>query len=127
MGVIQGMGPEVTAEDFQDVIFHSPIYPGTPIAAQISWGDRGVWPETDYTGLDDQTEVWWDPAAVGPDESGTVARGMWSYVSGGKRYLPGEWPNSAPQVFKKSGAVTLYRKLPPGVSLPRYQPLAPSN
>jgi len=126
-GAIQGMGPRVTHSDFRDVVFSNPVIASTPISPQISWGDRGFWPDTDYSGLDDQTEVWWDPAAVGPDESGTVARGMWSYVSGGKRYLPGEWPNSAPQVFKKSGAVTLYRKLPPGVSLPRYQPLPPSN
>ena len=127
MGVIQGMGPQVTAQDFQDVIFNTPIYPGTPIAAQISWGDRGVWPETDFTGLDDQTEVWWDPAAVGPDESGTVAKGMWAYVDGGRRFLPGKWPKSAPDVFDPKGAVTVYRELPPGITLPDYPPIPAKN
>ena len=117
------MGPRVTAQDFEDVIFHAPVYPGTPIAAQISWGDRGTWPTTDYTGLDDQTEVWWDPDAVGPDESGKVAKGMWAYVDGGRRYLPGKWPKAAPKVFDPDGAVTLYRTLPKGITLPDYEPL----
>lgn len=125
LGVVQGMGPKVTAQDFEDVIFHAPVYPGTPIAAQISWGERGVWPVADYTGLDDQTEVWWDPDAVGPDESGKVAKGMWAYVDGGRRYLPGKWPTAAPKVFDPEGAVTLYRTLPKGITLPDYAPLPP--
>ena len=49
---------------------------------------------TDYNGIDDATLIWWDPTATGPDEIRKDGTGMWQYVDGGKRYLPGEWPTS---------------------------------
>ena len=35
---------------------------------------------------------------VGVDETGGEASGLWAYVEGGRRYLPGEWPDSPPRV-----------------------------
>ena len=123
--VLQGVGPELTHESFQQAIFNAPIVESTPISPQISWGDRGIWPDVDYGGVDDQTEVWWDPDAEGEDETGTVGRGMWTYVDGGRRYLPGEWPESPPNVFDPEGAVSMYTDLPEGVTRPEYEPLRP--
>jgi len=123
-GVIQGMGPTITPEAFQATIFASPVIEGSVIAPQVSWGDHGFWPETDYSGIDDQVEIWWDPDATGPDEIGGEGTGMWAYANGGRRYLPGEWPDDAATVFAQDpDPVTLYTDLPEGVTLPEYEPL----
>ena len=127
-GVLQGAGPKVTHDQFRAIIFNSPIIASTVISPQISWGDRGIWPGTDYAGLDDQTEVWWDATATGQDEIGVDGTGMWSYAEGGKRYLPGQWPKGEPQLFGKAkNSVTLYTTLPPGITLPQYTPLKPAG
>ena len=124
--VLQGSGTDLTHEMFRQVIFGAEIVEGSVIAPQISWGERGIWPGVDYGGVDDQTEVWWDADAEGVDETGKDAKGLWTYVDGGKRYLPGEWPETPPAVFDEEGAVTLYTDLPPGITLPEYEPLPPA-
>jgi hypothetical protein len=121
--VLQGVGPELTHETFRATVFDAAIIEGSVIAPQISWGERGIWPGVDYAGVDDQTEVWWDPDATGEDETGTRGRGMWTYVDGGRRYLPGEWPESPPRVFDPDGAVAMYTDLPEGVVLPDHEPI----
>lgn len=123
--VLQGSGTELTHETFREVIFGAEIIEGSVIAPQISWGERGFWPGVDYGGVDDQTEVWWDADAVGPDETGRVAQGLWAYAEGGKRYLPGEWPEEPPAAFDREGSVTVYEELPEGITLPDYEPLPP--
>ena len=57
------------------------------------------------------------------DELGVDGTGMWTFVDGGKRYLPGEWPKSAPKVFDPNGAVTIYDTQPPEAKLKDYTPL----
>ena len=42
--------------------------------------------------------MWWDPAATGPDEIRKDGTGMWTFVDGGQRYLPGEWPTDVQAV-----------------------------
>lgn len=121
--VLQGAGTELTHQMFQDVIFNAAIVEGSVLAPQISWGERGLWPGIDYGGVDDQTEVWWDAEAEGPDETGRVAKGLWAYAEGGKRYLPGEWPEAPPAAFDREGSVTVYEELPDGITLPDYDPL----
>lgn len=124
--VIQGVGPELTHEMFQRVIFGAAIIDGSVIAPQISWGERGIWPGIDYSGVDDQTEVWWDAEARGVDETGQDGVGLWAYSNGGERYLPGEWPDEPPDAFRREGSVTVYTELPPGITLPQYEPLPPA-
>ncbi len=121
--VLQGVGPNVSPEMFRAVIFGADVVDSTVISPQISWGERGIWPGVDYAGVDDQTEVWWDADAVGEDETGKVGSGMWAYVDGGARFLPGQWPDDPPGVFDPDGAVTLYTDLPEGITLPDYEPL----
>ena len=124
--VLQGTGTDLTHEMFREVIFGSDIVEGSVIAPQLSWGERGFWPGVDYGGVDDQTEVWWDPDAVGVDETGQEATGLWAYSDGGQRYLPGEWPEEPPAAFDPDGAVTVYTELPDGITLPEYEPLPPA-
>ena len=68
------------------------------------------------------TELWWDPTATGPDELGNEGSGMYQYVDGGVRHLPGEWPAGAPEVFDPDGAVAIYEELPPGDVIGSYPP-----
>ncbi|HKY16184.1 MAG TPA: hypothetical protein VJM33_14755, partial [Microthrixaceae bacterium] len=110
---LQAIGTDVTPENFEKVLFGAPILPSTPVTPQISYGNRGIWPFTDYSALDDQTEVWWDPTATGVDELDKEGVGMWRYVDNGKRYLPGEWPDTAPNVFVEEGSVTIFPEAPP--------------
>jgi hypothetical protein len=124
MGVMQGAGPELTPETFQARIFSTPVIASSVLAPQLSWGNRQFWPFTDYAGIDDQVEIWWDAEAQGPDEVGGEGTGMWAYAQGGERFLPGQWPEEPPAVFGDDpDPVTLYTELPPGITLPEYEPL----
>jgi len=124
--VLQGIGPELTHEMFQRVIFGVDVIAGSVLTPQLSWGERGLWPGVDYSGVDDQTEVWWDANATGLDETGRDGTGLWSYAEGGRRYLPGRWPDAPPAVFDRENSVTVYRELPEGITLPDYEPLPPA-
>ena len=79
-----------------------------------AFGDKGLWPwKEDPVAADDATEIWWDRRARGEDELGNAGNGLYRYVSGGKRYLPTEWPKGAPKAFVPAGTVTIYSKPPP--------------
>jgi hypothetical protein len=122
---LQGVGTELTPENFKEVQFGGRINPSTPITYHLSYGNRGIWPATDYSAIDDQTEVWWDPDATGPDELGRDGKGMFRYVDGGRRYLPGEWPKGTPKVFVDDGSVTLYDEAPEAAKIKTdYQPIS---
>ncbi len=117
--VLQATGPNLTAETWRDALFAAE---GTTAAISqpfLQWGDSGIWPYTDYSGVDDATIIWWDPAATGPDEIRKDGTGMYAFVDGGKRYLPGEFPTED-KLFDPEGAVTLYESAPPGEEPPEY-------
>ncbi|HKY15669.1 MAG TPA: hypothetical protein VJM33_12155 [Microthrixaceae bacterium] len=118
--VLQFMGPDVNADAFQQTLFTVPTLPGSPTLGQISFGTR-LWEDPDFTALDDQAEVWWDPTAEGPDELAIVGKGMWRWMDNGARVLPGDWPETEPTVFDPAGAVTMYEE-PPLVP-PDYPPV----
>lgn len=118
--VIQGMGPIVTHENFRDALFAADPTQRAVSQPSLSWGDKGIWPYDDYLGIDDATELWWDPTATGPDEIQRNGTGMYRYVDGGRRYLPGQWPDTTPAVFVLEGSVDLYREPPPGETVPDY-------
>jgi hypothetical protein len=93
-------------------------FPGTsdgPVISQpfLTYGDKGYWPGMDHQGVDDATAFWWDPTVTGPDEIRKDGVGMYQFVDGGQRYLPGEWP-TVDKMFDPSGAVALYDTSPPG-------------
>ena len=111
-GPLQAAGPDLNVARFRDVLFNSPIVPSTAITPQISFGNRGVWPRLDMTAVDDQTEVWWDAKAQGLDEISRQGTGLWRYVNGGKRYLPGQWPKGEPDVFDPKNSVTILDEPP---------------
>ena len=118
--VLQGVGPDLTAQDFQRALFAGAPTPHAITQPSLSWGNHGIWPGTDYGGTDDATEVWWNPSISGPDELGRSGKGLYEYVDGGKRYLPGQWPVGATKAFVKAGAVAIYNKPPASEQTPNY-------
>ena len=69
--------------------------------------------------MDDATIFWWDAEATGPDELREEGQGMWQYVDGGTRYLPGQWPTEE-RLFDPEGAEDFYTVPPPGEEPPSY-------
>ena len=113
--VAQAVGPNLTPQTFHDSAF---ALPGTSQGLAISqpflsYGEKGYWPDPDYLGVDDATAIWWDPTATGPDEIRKDGVGMYQFVDGGQRYLPGQWP-AIDKMFDPTGAVALYTTPPPG-------------
>ena len=113
--VIQGVGPNLTPETFRDAAFTLPPSSDVLSISQpyLTYGDQGYWPGQDYSGVDDATAIWWDPVATGPDEIRKDGVGMYQYVGGGQRYLPGQW-SADDKMFDPNGAVALYTTPPPG-------------
>ncbi|WP_208028157.1 ABC transporter substrate-binding protein [Rhabdothermincola sediminis] len=117
---VQGVGPNLTPETFRQALFAAEPTPRAISQPSLSYGDKGIWPKTDYLGIDDATLIWWDPDAEGQDEIFREGRGLYRYVDGGKRYLPGEWPENGTPVFQVAGSVTIYDQPPPGEQVPDY-------
>lgn len=111
---LQGMGPNVTPENFRDRLFAADGTKAAISQPYLSYGDKGYWGGVpDYQGVDDATVFWYDPVATGPDEIRKDGTGMYQYVDGGKRYLPGEWPTED-KLFQADGAVAIYATPPTG-------------
>jgi hypothetical protein len=117
---VQGTGPDLTPANLLAALFAAPKPPEALTQPMITYGNHGIWPQTDYLGIDDATEIWWNPKAFGPDELNRPGIGLYEYVQGGKRYLPGQWPHVAPDVFTTTGAVTIYETIPPAERVPNY-------
>jgi hypothetical protein len=117
---LQATGPAVTPANVLAALFAAPKPPEAVTQPMITYGNHGIWPVTDYQGIDDATEIWWNPAVRGPDELNHPGQGLYEYVDGGKRHLPGGWPQAAPDVFTAKGAVTIYKTIPPSERVPNY-------
>jgi hypothetical protein len=113
-------GADLNPTRFRDALFSYPVSGGGPTSPQRSWGRHGFFPWVDYGRIDDSTEVWWDPNAVGENEIGQQGKGMWRYVDGGRRYTPGTWPAEPTRAFDPEGTITRYEELPPEDQYPHY-------
>lgn len=116
-------GAALTPETFKAGMYNMPIRgEGGITTIATSFGDKGLWPwREDPVAADDATEIWWDANERGPDEvGGANAPGMYRYVDGGVRYLPGKWPTTKPKAFVMEGTVTIYSDPPPQDQWPCY-------
>jgi len=122
---LQEAGPNLTHEGFRDALFRNPPTQRALTAPSLSYGDKGIWPGVtkDFQGIDDVTTIWWDPDAVGRDELRREAAGMWQFVDGGRRYLPGEWPETDTKAFDPDGAVDMYDEVPEEERVGDYEPI----
>jgi hypothetical protein len=129
---LQAAGPKLSADTFRAGLFSLAGATGKVTTQTITFGQHGYWPngsspETcktppncdDYNGIDDYTEVWWDPTATGPDEIRKEGTGLYQYSEGGKRFLPGQWTPDT-HAFDKNGAVSIYFTPPPGEGAKSY-------
>jgi hypothetical protein len=129
---LQAAGPKLSADTFRAGLFSLVGATGKVTTQTITFGQHGYWPngsspETcktppncdDYNGIDDYTEVWWDPTATGPDEIRKDGTGLYQYSEGGKRFLPGQWTPDT-HAFDKNGAVSIYFTPPPGEGAKSY-------
>jgi hypothetical protein len=115
-------GPDLTADTFARGLFRIPPAGGGPTTARLSYGNWGLFPATDYAGIDDASEIWWDPAAAGPDEFGLDGTGLWRRAHDGRRFS-GEDDAPAPDPFgDPGGTVTVVDELPPEDTPPEYPP-----
>jgi hypothetical protein len=114
-------GPVLTPTSIRDGLFrYPPTGKGSITALHVSFGRHGIWPFDDYLANDDATEIFWDASASGPDETDRNGLGMYRYIAGGKRYLPGEHPRDDTRAFDKNGAVTMYTQHPASDRPPDY-------
>lgn len=114
-------GPTLTPASVRDGLRRlPPAGRGMVTSPSVSFGRHGVWPGDDDGAADDVTEVWWDATATGPDESGNSGVGMYRYVDGGRRYLPGQQPAAEPAAFNRGGTVMVYDEPPPSDRPPSY-------
>jgi hypothetical protein len=127
---MQGAGPQLTPQTFAKGLFEFPPTGGAKsghvTSPTVSYGRHGLWDKppwnlVDLTAYDDVTEIWWDRSASGPDEVGNNGVGMYRYVDGGKRYLPGQHPQAPPKAFDPNGAPTILNAIPDGEKPPEYE------
>jgi hypothetical protein len=116
---LQAAGPNLTHDTWKDALFAGNQTMSAISQPSLSWGDHGIWADPDYVGIDDATEIWWNPDISGPDEIRKQGQGMYEFIDGGKRYLPGTWPTED-KAFVLDGAVTIYDTPPPGEAPPAY-------
>lgn len=120
---VQTAGPNLTPETFRDGLFSGAPTRNAITASSLSWGDHGLWPDaavkTDWSGVDDATEWWWDASATGPDEIQREGTGLMRFVDGGKRYLPGAWDGTL-KLFQEEGSVTILQTPPADETPPDY-------
>ena len=115
--------PRLTPASVRDGLFRlPPDGQGMVTSPSVSFGHHGIWPGTadDYGAGDDVTELWWDATAAGADEAGGQGVGMYRYVAGGRRWLPGRQPAADTAAFDPAGSVTVYDEPPPSDRPPSY-------
>lgn len=117
--VLHATGPDLTRQSWRDTLVGGYGTRQAISAPYLSYGDKGYWADFDYHGIDDATVIWWDPDATGPDEIRKQGTGMYQYVDGGRRFLPGAWPTDS-RLFDPEGAVSIYTEPPPGEGSPDF-------
>jgi hypothetical protein len=96
---IQMAGPHLTPATFAQGLFAFPPAGGNPTSPLIYHTLLAPNAQKDFT------EVFWDPTATGPDETGGNGPGVLLKVDGGRRYQLGSWPRTDPRVFDRTGTV----------------------
>ena len=124
--VLQEVGPNLTHDSFRAALDRlEPTHRGV-MSVLATWGDHGYWKgivDDDLGGIDDVVKIWWDPDDTAKDEIRNEGKGVWQFVDGGKRILPGEWKKGDFKAFDKDGAVGVLKEVPADEKVPEYEPL----
>jgi len=108
-------GPNLTVENLREGLFAFPPTPRAVTQPSLDYGTE-LWGRDDYAGIDDMVELWWDPTAEGPDETGQEGTGLYRYANGGMRYMPDDYTDAL-DVFDPDNAVTQITN-PPEAEVP---------
>jgi hypothetical protein len=122
---LQLAGPHLTVANFTQGLFDRAVPADSPNGLRpiVSYGNHGLWPGgTDYGGLDNLNLIWYDPNAVGPDETGNVGKGSYRYVDNARRFLPGHWPTTPIKLFDPTDTITHFTSIPPELQAKQYPP-----
>lgn len=117
--VFQEVGPDLTRERWAIALMEGESTTPAITQPSLSWGETPFWPYLDHHGIDDATLVFWDPDESGPDEIRREGQGMWRFVDGGRRYLPGTWPSSS-GLFDRTTSVAMFDEPPAEEAPPDY-------
>lgn len=121
---LQAAGPNLTTDTMRDALYSIAPNDAAITQPRFSYGDHGLYPTIDgpdHAGIDDFTELWYDPTVGGIDEIGRDGTGAYRYVDGGRRYLPGEWTDED-RAFDPDGAIAVYDAPPAGEEAVDYPP-----
>jgi hypothetical protein len=111
-------GPNLTPETFRDGMFSFLPTWGLTTEFGVSYG-VDLWEWDDYLAADDVTLIFWDPEAVDPrTDAGDL--GMYRYLDGAKRYLPGEVGATTTQFFEIDGTIIMFDERPEADRPPQY-------
>ena len=113
-GALQLAGPNLTTEAMVDALYQINLVDDTITQPGFAYGDHGYYPmleSPDHYGIEDFTEIWYDPTVPGIDEIDRDGVGAYRYVDGGRRYLPGAWPEED-RAFDPEGAIAVYAEPP---------------
>ena len=113
-------GPDLTPDTFRDGLFRLDPVGGGPTTPQISFGEHGYFTNPDYLGIDDMVVIWYDADEVGIDEQGVEGPGLYRYVDGGRRYLPGTLEIGDVDLFDEEGTVLGFDEIPEEDRAPEY-------
>jgi hypothetical protein len=113
-------GPDLTPETFERGQFRIPPTESGVTVAQVSFGDWGFFAETDYLGIDDSSEIWWDPDVEATDERGQMGTGVWRRAHGGQRFSTIDPP--LPNPFDPTDTITVLEETPTDERAPTYPP-----
>jgi hypothetical protein len=123
-GALQVAGPELTTESLVQALYTVDLVGDTFTQVGFAYGDHGYYPTLeppDHNGIEDATEIWWDPEEVSVDEIGRDGPGSYMYVDGGRRFLPGSWEEGE-RAFDPEGAVSVYEEAPEAEQIPDFDP-----
>jgi hypothetical protein len=123
-GAVQGVGPNLTREALVQALYTVDLVGDTFTQVGFAYGDHGYYPTLeppDHNGIEDVTEIWYDPEEVSIDEIGRDGPGSYMYVDGGRRFLPGTWEEGE-RAFDPEGAVSVYEEAPEQEQIPDFDP-----
>jgi hypothetical protein len=123
-GAIQGVGPDLNSENLIQALYTVDLVGETLTQVGFAYGDHGYYPTLeglDHNGIEDITELWWNPDEVSIDEIGREGPGSYMYVDGGRRFLPGTWEEGE-RAFDPEGAVSVYEEAPETEQIPDFDP-----
>jgi hypothetical protein len=111
-------GPNLTPETFRDGLFSFEPTWGYTTEFGASYGTV-LWEWDDYLGADDITLIYWDPEVIDP-RTDAGDRGMYRYLDGATRYLPGGAGETTTQFFEEAGTIVMFDERPVADRPPQY-------